>query len=815
MISPSYPRYFLYGTIFLLTSIPGGFGQETPQESEQSQEPDSPTLQTLEDMIVVASLNPEKWLDTKGTVTRVNRKTMEETGVQDLGGIVKYDPTVVVPFDMTTGDGAVAYGSSGASSFNIRGIEGNRVGIEVDGIRQPPEYVSTSFDGGSETGAGGMGRDYFDPSMFQLVEILKGGASALYGSDAMGGVVSMKTLEPSDIYRDKNWGGLARTQYFSSNDGLAWQLGGAGKSGPVDYLLLYAGRDTNETSNNGSISPDPMSLNSDSWLGKVGYDAGDHVIQFTFEHYHRDVYADMQSALHPSIEMFNIYKQSIENWQEEERNRASVKWTYRPVASWIDGVETQLYWQKVESSSHNISTNPRTLATERTDISEQWREWIATTNPDLMVDGRNREQWIDFITEIYGLNTVARKSIDLGHTHHLFTGGIDLSQEESSNRFDRIETNGTVVPDLTGPAGTFEEETVVTETNRISFAPATTTRLGLFLQDEAQVSPKWDLTGGLRFDFYDINTDLTEDFMQRLQDAVGSGTIPEASDGYQNITLSPRLDIAYHTTENTRLYAGYGMGVRNPSAEELTMVFDHPSSSYQQITIPNPDLQEEVSHAFKLGYKGESRIGRFGAELFYTRYQDFIENNVVVDVLEDGSVITTAVNRGSAEIYGIEASGEWNADSWKPALKGVTLGLNAAYTIGNNLTTDEPINTVEPWKIIGYLGYADPEGKFGSRLIGTYTGAMTRTDDTTMNGEMFHPPAWFTLDLVSWWKPVPDLTLNIGINNIFDEKYWNWGTVRRSGGHLGLDSFGGQASSVDDRTTAPGRNFFISATYQF
>lgn len=792
------------------------FEDEEPAPQEKpAEKKGSATEETLDEMIVVASRIPATWLNTKGTVTRIDQKTMAENGVQDLGSLVKYDPTVVVPFDMTTGDGAVGYGSTGSSSFNIRGIEGNRVGIEVDGIRQPPEYLSTSFDAGAETGAGGMGRDYFDPSMFQLVEILKGGASALYGSDALGGVVSMKTLDPSDLYTDTTWGGLARTQFFSRNDGIAWQLGGAARHDRLDYMLMYAGRETNETSNNGSISPDPMTMDSQSWLGKIGWDAGDHVFQFTFEHYQRDVYADMRSALHPSIEMFSIFKKSIENWQEVERTRASVEWTYQPVGGWIDKVETQLYWQDSQTSSRNLSLNPRTLAVNRTDISELWRQWIAMYNPGLMVDGRNREQWIDFETEIYGITSVAQKAMEFGPTKHQFLAGLDISREESVNSFDRIETNGTIVPDLGGPPGTFDEETVTTRFDRISFAPAETTRLGFFLQDDIQLGEKWDLSVGARLDYHQIESNFTPEYRQRLESVVGTDLASTATGDYDNLAVSPRLDVSYATTEKTRLYAGYGMGIRNPTAEELTMIFDHPSGPNTRTSIPNPDLQEEISHAFKLGYKGVGDPGRFALELFYTRYTDFIESNVPYALLPDGSFLTQTQNRGTAEIYGIEASGEWEAGSWKPELNGFSVGLNAGYTIGDNLTIDQPINTVEPWKAIGFVGYTDPDGKFGARLIGTYTGPVTRTDDTTIYGEMYRPDAWFTLDLTAWWKPVRGVTFNVGVNNLFDEQYWNWSTVRRGGGHLGLADFGGQASSVDDRTTAPGRNFYLSATYQF
>lgn len=782
-------------------------GQEVDvsAEEEQAAPGTSATEDTLEEMEVVGSRIEDKFLETPGTVTRIDQQTMVETGVQDLASAVKYDPTVVIPFDMTTGDGAVAYGGIGAASINIRGIEGNRIGIDVDGIRQPPEYLSTSFDAGAESGSGGMGRDYFDPSMFQLVEVVKGGAGALYSSDSMGGAVSFKTLNPADLYADKNWGGLSRLQFFSSNDGLAWQLGAGGKQGPFEYMLLYSGRDSNETSNNGHIPPDPMTMSSDAWLGKVGYTTGDHIFRFTFEHYQRDLYADMRSAIDGPIGMFNIFQKSIENWQDVERTRLSAEWVYEPLGKWLQDVKTLVYWQNSTNGSRNVSTNP---PVEVTGLPPAW-------GIDSL-EGRNRRQWIDFETEIYGVNSAAR--INIADTsdlrYHLITG-IDASIEESSNRFDRIETRGRVIPGAPPTAGT---ETI--NFDRISFAPSETLRSGLFFQNNITFRSRWDITPGIRFDYHQIEADITDQYMGRLENSVPGDlppeAIPDSDTNYQNFAASPSIDVTWHSTDNTRLYAGYAMNTRNPTAEELTMVFDHPAGPRPQLTVPNPDLEAETGHAFKIGYKGQNDLGRFAIETFYTRYYNFIENNIPLGRTSDGSTdLVSTANRGTAQIYGIEGSGEWDLGASDPRFDGFSIGLNAGYTIGDNLTIDQPINTVEPWKAIAYIGYADPDGKFGSRLIGTYTGAVTRTDDTTMNGEYYHPDAWFTLDLVGWWKPLPGLTLNAGINNLFDEQYWNWSTVRRGGGHLGLADFGGQAGYVTDRTTAPGRNFFVSATYQF
>jgi hemoglobin/transferrin/lactoferrin receptor protein len=756
-------------------------------------------VEALSDMVVIGTRTKKAWLDTAGAVTSVDRDELARSGADDLGGIVKYDPTVVVPFDMTTGDGATAYAGFGSSSFNIRGTEGNRVGVEVDGIRQPPEYASTSFDAGSETGSGGMGRDYFDPAMFQLVEVLKGGASALYGSDAMGGMVSMKTLEADDLLNDKTWGGMSRIQYFSRNEGLAWQLGGATRQGDFDVMLVYAGRENQETLNNGSIPPDPMQFESSALLGKIGYSNGDHKFLLTLENYSRHVHAEMRSALNPPIPLFQLFTKSIDNWQDVSRQRISLNWNYEPLNGWIDSLDTHLYYQDARIKTRNYSTNPPRVS----GLPPAWGIPF--------LDGRNRLQRIEFDTQIYGINTIGRRDFELFGMKHHFLGGLDISQENSANTFDRIETSGLVVIDPITQRPAASTQTIASD--RLSFAPSETNRVGLFVQDEVELDDRWVLTAGLRGDFHQINANVNGAYLARLSALLGAGLKP-ASD-YENFSLSPRFDIQYKVTDRTRLYAGYGMGIRNPTAEELTMIFEHPSNGFQQITIPNPDLAEELSHAFKLGYKGEAEVGRFGIEAFFTKYNDYIETNVPVGTLPGGAVLVSTQNIGEAIIYGAELSGEWNVGETYKSLNGFSMGLATGRVYGENQTKDTAINNVEPWKTVGWIAYQEPDAKYGVKLLGTYTAEVTRTDDITASGRMFHPPAWFTLDLQTWWRPTEGLTINAGVNNIFNEKYWNWSTVRRGGGHLGLSGFGGQAASVNDRSTAPGTNFYLSTTYAF
>ena len=61
-----------------------------------------------------------------------------------------------------------------------------------DGIRLPAQF---SF------GTSSLEYDYVDIESLQRVEVVRGPASALYGSDALGGVVSFRTIDPEDLLK--------------------------------------------------------------------------------------------------------------------------------------------------------------------------------------------------------------------------------------------------------------------------------------------------------------------------------------------------------------------------------------------------------------------------------------------------------------------------------------------------------------------------------------------------------------------------------------------------------------------------------------
>lgn len=90
--------------------------------------------------------------------------------------------------------------NSGALDLNIRGMQGfNRVPVVIDGSQQQV----TVYRGY----AGVAGRSYIDPDLIGGIDIQKGPTSGAEGVGAIGGVVSMRTLNADDIITgDKDWG---------------------------------------------------------------------------------------------------------------------------------------------------------------------------------------------------------------------------------------------------------------------------------------------------------------------------------------------------------------------------------------------------------------------------------------------------------------------------------------------------------------------------------------------------------------------------------------------------------------------------------
>ncbi len=172
------------------------------------------------------------------TVSVLTSDVIENRLVKDIKDLIRFEPGVAVrsaPSRFTAAGAST--GRDGNSGFNIRGLEGNRVLIQVDGVRTPDSY---SF------GAQSVGRgDYVDLDILKSVEIVRGPASALYGSDGLAGAVSFITKDPSDLLTDgRDWSVKARAGYASGRRQLVRRVVvAAGRMGRWESSIAYTRRD--------------------------------------------------------------------------------------------------------------------------------------------------------------------------------------------------------------------------------------------------------------------------------------------------------------------------------------------------------------------------------------------------------------------------------------------------------------------------------------------------------------------------------------------------------------------------------------------
>jgi len=174
----------------------------------------------------------------------------------------------VRPQDAIRYEPGVSFGNqpsrAGGTSFVIRGIGDNRVRVQVDGVRLP------DFPG-SNIGAGTYTRDFVDLESVRRIEIVRGPASALYGSDAIGGVVAYILKDPSDYLagREGNTYFSTRFGYNGADNSYSETLTGAARADNVEALLLYTRRDGREVRPHGSLRANPQDYDVNNVLGRI------------------------------------------------------------------------------------------------------------------------------------------------------------------------------------------------------------------------------------------------------------------------------------------------------------------------------------------------------------------------------------------------------------------------------------------------------------------------------------------------------------------------------------------------------------------
>ncbi|MEE3157222.1 MAG: TonB-dependent receptor, partial [Pseudomonadota bacterium] len=244
----------------------------------------------LQAITVTATRSQRMVEEVPSTVSSLGRAQLDRELVNTTRQLVRGEPGVSVG-----GTGQ----RSGITGYNIRGIDGDRVLTQVDGVEIPNSFFNGPY--------ANTQRNYVDPEIVKRVEILRGPASALYGSSAIGGAVSYFTLDADDIIKPgRDTGARLKTGYSSADE--SWLTSGtvAGRTGNLDALLHLSQRNGHETESYGSTggigldrtAANPEDVQTTNLLAKLGWDYSDNGrLQLTYENYKDDRDTNQLSAV--------------------------------------------------------------------------------------------------------------------------------------------------------------------------------------------------------------------------------------------------------------------------------------------------------------------------------------------------------------------------------------------------------------------------------------------------------------------------------------------------------------------------------------
>lgn len=641
------------------------------------------------------------------TVSIIDERELDRRDAVRPSDIVRYEPGVSVGNQPARG---------GQTNYVIRGIGGNRVLVLHDGLRVQ------DFPG-SNIGAGNYNRNFIDLDTLKRVEIVRGPASVLYGSDALGGVVNYILKDPSD-YLDLSGKDLyfgAKLGYNGSDMSFHETITGAARMGQSEFMLLYTRRDGHQTLNMGSPSANPQTYQGNSLLGRVVLRPSDvDTLRITAEYNALTTSTDVRTeeVTSPGAKVF-----SSEGKDTSQRGGIVLDWEHAEPLGFVDSFRARFSWSRLN----------------RTEQSDVYRAVFTGTTPPA-TPNRYRFSDFGFQQDLFILDLQGNSVTSFMDSEHRFTYGTTVELTNTSRPRDRYERNLTTGSVTNSVAG----ETYPSK----NFPDTRTINMGLYLQDEIKIG-RLDLLPAMRLDFYNLQPYSDAAFRRNS----GNVTVNPVNE----FQFTPKFGALYRLTEQYAVYGQYAHGFRAPPYDSTNFGFTNFVQQYQ--ILPNGNLKSETSDGVELGLRGKYSNASFQINGFYNQYSNFIETQVVG---RSGPLTVYQYrNIPAVRIWGAEAKGEYRiTPEW-------TLRGAFAWARGEDSQTGAPIDTVDPIRLTSGVHYQHPSG-FGADAILTHAWQHDRVSTPTY----FKAPAYTTIDVLAHYDVNEHLTINGGVFNITNAKYF-------------------------------------------
>lgn len=728
---------------------------------------DNVLVAALETVVISGSRSEQRREDLPLSVDVITAAELEEGQLVDIRDLAKGLPNFSVkraPVRFGVTGAGNPTGRDGNAGFNVRGLDGNRVLMLIDGIRLPRSYIN---------GSNAFGRDTLSLELLKRIELVRGPSSVLYGSDALAGLVNFITLEPSDFLKasdgsSKPMGGklsmryagddqsaaLAASLAYQQSDTLQWLLtGSSAHANALDNMGV------NDSASVDRTRPNPQSDKAGSVLGKfvLQPQAGQkHVL--TFEHVKKDSQIELLSSRTkaPFVAASVMDESATKTMQ---RQRLAWNANYSLDAAMADYFQTTAAVQST-TAQDNGRTLRKDMGLRIRDTSYNERAWQLGVQADKLL--RINSNWVQKITY-----------------------GLDLSSTDVSSFFDGSDP---------APLPTYLPKKYFPDTRDSTTAS--------FLQSEF-ASEQWRITPGLRWEQFDLKVLRQSGF------SPPSAILGKSLSG---VNVSPKLGALHTLSRQWSLFANYASGFRAPNAAQVNGFTENPTPSTFVSLLPNPDLKPETSRNLELGVRARLDSLSFDAAVFAGHFHQLIVDKKPLGGagLAGDPLLFQTVNIDNASIDGFEIKGLMDLGS--VAQGTLTMPFSYGRANGRNNSTGRPLSAIDPSKLTVGLKYKTVQWDVQLGAIRHAAKTAEELESPYLPKPINPPriaqltlPAATTLDLQGQWRVRKDVRVNWELANLSNRRYWLWSDVQ------GLAA----NSAVVDAYSQPGRHASISVVMDY
>lgn len=643
----------------------------------------------LSKMVVSASGYKQQALLAPAAITVLERDDIENKPISDLAEVFRDVPGVAI----------VDSGFPGMKRLSVRGESARRVLIKING--QP--LVDHSNYGTPLM---------LDPSMIERIEIVRGSASVVHGSNAIGGVVNVITRTPADGEQIM----LANAGYYSATNGFKLSAGTLGGKENVDYRFQASRTEHGERRIPHGKLEDSSSADK-SFAGEIGARFGQARLAWQGDYFTQTVNAWADGS--NGVDSLGLPERSV--------MRNALSFTHDFNDDWLRNINAQVYYQEGkrilenEVSSRVPVTPP--LAPPKFDrmtVENISDDSLITTGALLSVEG----QWLGSNATVVGMEYMLDKLITDKTTHTKRTP----------------EAGGSTTFDAKGSSQSAQQST-----------------WSAFVQQQIKLIDNVEAHLGVRY--YDISSKINRSTERTAADEHDGQLVGSAS-------------LTWQTTDNSSLRLNVAQGYSYPSLTQQFAV----TAGGSDVHFGNPDLKAETATTYELGWRVDSRNLTLDAVVYQSHAKDFIDRQsmTAAEVAAAGYYTATTarqklwqwINVSEADSYGAELALAYQLANWRPytnvSVQERKLSFANGYSTRDSGLPSYMARTGVLWDINSQWNI--------DAFARSYGNSLKRKDDGTVAafGETHRYVSWH---VAAQYQPTSTLNLTMALNNLTNKTY--------------------------------------------